>query len=322
MNRLENKTILVTGGAGFIGSHTIEQLLKSNVKHIKVLDNLATGKMENIQHLLDGYANFEFIPGDIINIDDCKRAVQHVDVICHLAALISVPLSIEEPLLTHQINATGFLNILIAAKEVGIKRIVYASSAAVYGDDDTLPKIEDKIGNILSPYGATKFVNEIYANLFTKCYGLECIGLRYFNVFGMRQDPSGPYAAAVPKFIQCVQNNDIPIIYGDGNNTRDFVYIDNIVNANILAMTTNNSKCYGKVFNIGTGEHVTILNLFQIIKKEYSSDIEPTFRDKRNGDIEHSFPNIGKATENLEYTPSISIENGIKQLIKETKFIN
>ena len=236
----QNQRILVTGGAGFIGSNIAETLLKQGVKHVRILDNLVTGKMENIQFLLDKYDNVEFMYGNIADLETCRTAVKNVDVITNQAALGSVPRSVEDPLSSHIANVNGFLNVLIAAKEEGIKRIVYASSSSVYGDDPVLPKVEGNTGNVLSPYAATKAIDEIYAGVFTRCYGMECIGLRYFNIFGPRQDPNGAYAAVIPKFMDLMKAGTQPVINGDGTVSRDFTYVENAVQANIMALTTDN----------------------------------------------------------------------------------
>ncbi len=312
---MENKSVLITGGAGFIGSHIVKYLLEQNVKKIRVLDNLSTGKMDNIQNFIN---NIEFIYGDISNLEICRKAVNNIDIICHQAALGSVPRSVDDPLLSHISNVNGFLNILIAAKENNIKRIVYASSSSVYGDDNNLPKTEELIGNVLSPYAATKKIDEIYAGVFTKCYNMEIIGLRYFNVFGPNQDPNGVYAAVIPKFINLINNNISPIINGDGSFSRDFTYVDNVVNANLLAMTTNNQEAFGNVFNIGTGGNITILELFNIIKRELKTDINPIFGEERQGDISHSHANINKAKYILNYEPIITFNEGIIKTIKFT----
>ena len=235
---IENKNILVTGGAGFVGSNIVEYLLKNNVKCVRILDNLSTGNKNNIQPFLDKYDNIEFLWGDITNLETCRKAVNNIDIICHQAALGSVPRSMNDPLSSHNSNVNGFFNILLAAKENNIKRIVYASSSSVYGDHPVLPKVEQNIGKQLSPYAITKYIDELYGNIFTKCYGMECIGLRYFNIFGPRQDPNGAYAAVIPKFISSMKKNIRPIINGDGNYSRDFTYIDNAVQVNILALTT------------------------------------------------------------------------------------
>ena len=302
--------ILVTGGAGFIGSNIVEKLYLEH--KIRVVDNLSTGKKDNLSHLIN---DIEFVYGDISNMELCRLVVKGIDLICHQAALGSVPRSVKDPLSSHISNVNGFLNILIAAKEEGIKRIVYASSSSVYGDHEDLPKCEDKIGNVLSPYAATKKIDEIYANVFTRCYDMECIGLRYFNIFGPRQDPNGEYAAVIPKFIKLIREGKSPIINGDGSFSRDFTYVENAVQANLLALTTTNKKCFGEVFNIGAGGQTTILDLVNIIKKELKSDVEIIFGDKREGDIPHSNACIDKARSLLEYNPKILFEEGMYKLI-------
>ena len=312
---IENLNILVTGGAGFIGSNIVESLLKKGVKFVRIIDNLKTGKMENIQFLIDKYSNLEFIYGDISNLEDCRKAVKNIDVITNQAALGSVPRSVNDPLSSHIANVNGFLNILIAAKEEGIKRIVYASSSSVYGDHPILPKVEENTGNVLSPYAATKAIDEIYANVFTRCYEMECIGLRYFNVFGPRQDPNGAYAAVIPKFISLIKQKKQPIINGDGSFSRDFTYIDNVVQANILGLTTTNIKCFGEAFNIGAGGQFSLLKLIEVLKKELKSEIEPIFGPNRPGDIPHSNADISKAKNMLGYNPKISFEMGMNKYV-------
>jgi UDP-N-acetylglucosamine 4-epimerase len=292
---MENKRFLITGGCGFIGSNIVEYLLENNASFVRVIDNLSTGNKRNIEHLLDKYANIEFMYGDITNIEVCRKAVSGIDVICHQAALGSVPRSILDPLSSHLANVNGFLNILISAKEAGIKRVVYASSSSVYGDHPVLPKVEENTGNLLSPYAATKKIDEIYGAVFTRCYDMECIGLRYFNVFGRRQDPNGAYAAVIPKFINLMKNGKSPTINGDGAYSRDFTYIDNVIQANILAMTTTNTDSFGEAFNIGVEGQTTIYELFKIIKDELKLDMEPIFGPNRSGDIPHSNADISKA---------------------------
>ena len=301
--------ILVIGGAGFIGSNIVEKLYLEH--EIRVVDNLSTGKKENLLHLIN---DIEFVYGDISNLEVCRKVVKGIGVICHQAALGSVPRSVKDPLSSHISNVNGFLNILIAAKEEGIKRVVYASSSSVYGDHEDLPKCENKVGNVLSPYAATKKIDEIYANVFTKCYGMECIGLRYFNIFGPKQDPNGAYAAVIPKFIKLIREGKSPIINGDGSFSRDFTYVDNAVQANLLALTATNKECFGEVFNIGAGGQTTILDLVNIIKKELKSDVEIIFGDKREGDIPHSNACIDKAKSVLGYNPSVNFENGIVKI--------
>ncbi len=294
---------------------SLKNLLKNNVKFVRVLDNLCTGKIENIQEMLNNYTNIEFMYGDISNLENCRNAVKNIDIICHQAALGSVPRSVNDPLSTHISNVNGFLNILIAAKEVGIKRVVYASSSSVYGDDTRLPKTEENIGNVLSPYAATKKIDEIYGGVFTKCYSMECIGLRYFNVFGPKQDPNGPYAAVIPKFISSLKNGIRPTINGDGLYSRDFTYVDNVVQANYLALTTQNSNSFGQIFNIGAGGRITILEMFNTIKNTLGYDLEPVFGPSRVGDIPHSNADISKASNMLGYNPKVSFEQGIIKTI-------
>jgi UDP-N-acetylglucosamine 4-epimerase len=312
---ISTKRILVTGGAGFIGSHIAEYLLKFGAKFVRVIDNLSTGTLNNITHLFQ-YDNFEFIEGTITDYDFCLKATDGIDIVCHQAAVTSVPKSIECPQEYHDINVTGFLNILNAAKNNNIKRIVYASSSAVYGDDINLKKQEDVLGKQLSPYATTKYIDEIYANMYTRLYGMECIGLRYFNVFGPRQDPNGAYAAAIPKFIQQLKKGVSPIIYGNGLQTRDFTYVVNIVNANFIGMTICNSECYGQAYNIGTGTATTVLDLVNNISNILDTNVTPIFVEKRNGDIEHSLADVNKAKKMLNWVPIVSFVDGISITIE------
>ena len=313
--KIENLSVLVTGGAGFIGSNITETLLENGVKYVRIMDNLKTGKMENIQFLLDKYDNVEFMYGDISNLEDCRLAMRGIDVITNQAALGSVPRSVDDPLSSHIANVNGFLNVLIAAKEAGIKRIVYASSSSVYGDNPVLPKVEANTGNVLSPYAATKAIDEIYAGVFSRCYDMECIGLRYFNIFGPRQDPNGAYAAVIPKFIALMKNGKQPTINGDGTFSRDFTYVENAVQANILALTTDNQECFGDAFNIGAGGQTSLLELISTIQKELNVDIEPIFGPNRPGDIPHSNADISKAQTMLGYNPTISFEMGMEKYV-------
>jgi UDP-N-acetylglucosamine 4-epimerase len=312
---MENKSILITGGAGFIGSNITEYLLNNNVKFVRILDNLSTGKKSNIDFLLEKYNNLEFMYGDISNLETCRIAVKGIDIICHQAALGSVPRSVNDPLLSHISNVNGFLNILLAAKEVGIKRIVYASSSSVYGDNPTLPKVEDNTGNVLSPYAATKAIDEIYAGVFTKCYQMECIGLRYFNIFGPRQDPNGAYAAVIPKFIQLMKQDIKPIINGDGSFSRDFTFVDNAVQANVLAMFTENKEAYDQSFNIGCGDQYSLNELVQLINLGLNKNIVPNYGELRPGDIPHSNANISKIENMLGYKVLVKFDEGINKLI-------
>jgi UDP-N-acetylglucosamine/UDP-N-acetylgalactosamine 4-epimerase len=312
---MENLNVLVTGGAGFIGSNIVETLLTNGVKFVRIMDNLKTGKMENIQFLLDKYENVEFFYGDISNLEDCRKAVKNIEVVTNQAALGSVPRSVDDPLSSHISNVNGFLNILIAAKEQNIKRVVYASSSSVYGDHPVLPKVEENTGNVLSPYAATKAIDEIYAGVFTRCYNMECIGLRYFNIFGPRQDPNGAYAAVIPKFISLMKSGKQPVINGDGSFSRDFTYVENAVQANILALTTENEKCFGEAFNIGAGGQTSLLELIKVLQKELNVNIEPIFGPNRPGDIPHSNADISKAKNMVGYDPKISFDEGMKKYI-------
>jgi len=309
--------ILVTGGAGFIGSNIVEFLLKKDdINKVRIMDNLQTGKMENINFLLEKYNNLEFMYGDISNLEDCRKAVKDMNIITHQAAIGSVPRSVTYPLGSHIPNVDGFLNILISAKEEGIKRVVYASSSSVYGDNPILPKVEENTGNVLSPYAATKAIDEIYAGVFTRCYGMECIGLRYFNIFGPRQDPNGAYAAVIPKFISLIKNDKSPKINGDGTYTRDFTYVDNAVMANYLSMITTNNQCFGEAFNIGCGGNYSLNYLVKLINENLNKDIKSIYGELRDGDIPHSNANIDKAKNMLNYIPLINFEEGIKKLLE------
>jgi UDP-N-acetylglucosamine 4-epimerase len=308
-------SVLVTGGAGFIGSNIVEQLLKMQVNRVRIIDNLITGKMSNIQPLLDAYQNVEFMYGDISNLEDCRKAVKGMTVITNQAALGSVPRSVEYPIPSHIANVNGFLNILVAAHEEGIKRVVYASSSSVYGDNQILPKVEHSTGSVLSPYAATKAIDELYAGVFTKCYGMECIGLRYFNIFGPRQDPNGAYAAVIPKFISIMRDKKSPLIHGNGLFSRDFTYVDNAVQANLLGLTTCNNNCFGTAMNIGAGGQYTMNELVNTINAEMDLQICPTYGPNRAGDIPHSFADISKARELLNYNPTVLFKEGIRRLI-------
>ena len=319
------KTWLVTGVAGFIGSNLAETLLRLNQRVIS-LDNFSTGHQYNLKHIQNSVSeeqwnNFTFIEGDVSNYDTCLNATKSVDIILHQAALGSVPRSIDDPLVSNNSNVTGFLNILTAAKNNGVKRFVYASSSSVYGDSKELPKVEERTGNLLSPYAVTKYVDELYAGVFQKCYGVETIGLRYFNVFGKRQDPNGAYAAVMPKWIGQLLNEEELYINGDGETSRDFTYIDNVVQANILAGTTTNKNAFGEAFNTAFGGRETLNNLYQSIVrglKENLPDLkikEPIYRDFRAGDIRHSNANIEKIKTILEYEPTHSLEEGLSASI-------
>lgn len=306
------KKILLTGGAGFIGSNIADALIgREDVDLVRVLDNLATGKMENIQHLLD-HPKFEFIKGDIRDIDTCHRAAAKMDMVCHQAALGSVPRSIEDPLTTNDVNITGTLNIFNAARLHNIKRVVYAASSSTYGDSLTLPKVEDTIGKPLSPYAVTKYVNELYANVFGALFGLELIGLRYFNVFGPRQDPNGAYAAVIPLFAKAVIDQIQPFINGDGEQSRDFTYVLNVVQINQLALFTDNPNAVNQVYNVALGERITINQMWHFLKSLENSDIDAVYRQARQGDVRDSLADISKAKQLLGYNPEINVFEGLK----------
>lgn len=318
--KITDSIILVTGGAGFIGSNLIDVLLEQN-NDVVCLDNFSTGKRENIKQHLNN-KKFNFIEGDIRNLDDCSKASKGVDYILHQAALGSVPRSIKDPITTNEVNVNGFLNMLIAARDNKVKRFVYAASSSTYGDHPGLPKVEDKIGKPLSPYAVTKYINELYADVFYKTYGIETIGLRYFNVFGRRQDPNGAYAAVIPKFIQQLINNESPTINGDGKTSRDFTYIDNVIQINQLAALSTNKKAINKVFNVAYGGRVTLIEMFISLKTNLSNyletikDINLNFGPERDGDIKHSQADISLAQKLLKYNPSDSFESGISKYVK------
>jgi UDP-N-acetylglucosamine 4-epimerase len=304
--------ILVTGGAGFIGSNLVEFLLgKPEVQLVRVLDNLATGSLQNLK-TFEGLPKFEFIEGDIRNYDTCLKACEGIDLISHQAALGSVPRSINDPLTSNEVNITGTLNIFTAAKEKKVKRVVYAASSSTYGDHPGLPKIEDQIGRPLSPYAVTKYVNELYARVFADIYGLELIGLRYFNVFGPKQNPQGPYAAVIPLFVQSVLNNEPPLINGDGEHSRDFTFVGNAVLANDCALFTTNKNAVNQVYNIAFGVQTSLNQLFEMIKEIGGSDLAPKYGPERRGDVKHSLADISKARNLLGYNPLVDVKQGMK----------
>ena len=308
--------ILVTGGAGFIGSNLTEALLKDErVKFVLVLDNLSTGFLKNLEPFMSD-PRFEFLEGDIRDYDTCKKAVDGIDAITHQAALGSVPRSINDPLTTNNVNITGALNVFTAAKEAGIKRVVYAASSSTYGDHPGLPKVEDKIGNPLSPYAVTKFVNELYARVYASLYQMEFVGLRYFNIFGPRQNPNGPYAAVIPLFAEALINRKPPTINGDGSHSRDFTFVANAVQANILSLFTTNADAVNQVYNIACGEQTSLLELFNGLNKEANTTLQPIFGPERLGDVKHSLADISKARTLLGYTPDITVNDGLKMTFK------
>ena len=316
------QTVLVTGGAGFIGSNLCEYLLTHDY-HVICLDNFATGKIENLLPLLNLYPKtFKLIVGDIRNLEDCQKAVEGVDYVLHEAALGSVPRSIKDPITTNAVNISGFLNMLIAARDAKVKRFMYAASSSTYGDSKSLPKVEDVIGKPLSPYAITKYVNELYADVFARTYSMECIGLRYFNVFGRRQDPFGAYAAVIPLFVKKLMAYESPVINGDGEYSRDFTYIDNVVQMNMLAMTTTNPEAVNQVYNTAYGERTTLNQLVAYLK-EYLSEYDPKIADvevlhgpNRLGDIPHSLACIDKAKNLLGYQPKFNMRDGLKEAVK------
>ena len=317
---LSDKTILVTGGAGFIGSNLCEALLEKGNK-VVCLDNFATGKRENLEQLLKD-SNFTLFEGDIRKLEDCLKACKGVDYVLHQAALGSVPRSIKDPITSNDVNVSGFLNMLVAARDNGVKRFVFAASSSTYGDSESMPKVEDVIGKPLSPYAITKYVNELYADIFSKSYGLETIGLRYFNVFGKKQDPNGAYAAVIPKFVSQLMNGESPVINGDGNYSRDFTYIDNVIQANLLSLVTTNEKAINTVYNVAFGDRNTLNDLMGYLKEYLSefdskiSSVEVVYGPNRAGDIPHSHASVDKAKENLNYNPQFSMQQGLKEAVK------
>ena len=304
--------ILVTGGAGFIGSNLVEELLKDQrVSFVRVLDNLATGSLKNVQAYI-GHPKFEFTEGDIRDSTTCLAACENIEAITHQAALGSVPRSINDPLTTNDVNITGTLNVFTAAKEKDIKRIVYAASSSTYGDHPGLPKVEEKIGNPLSPYAVTKLVNELYAKVYGNLYDMELIGLRYFNIFGPRQNPQGAYAAVIPLFAKALLENKAPVINGDGSHSRDFTFVSNAVQANIAALFTDHKEAVNQVYNIACGEQISLLELFDALKDEARSKLVPLHGPERTGDVKHSLADISKAKTILGYRPSVPVKDGLK----------
>jgi len=315
------RTWLVTGAAGFIGSNLVEALLKLG-QRVVGLDNFATGRKSNLEAVRslvspEQWPRFQFIEGDIADLEVCRRACSGTELVLHQAALGSVPRSLEDPVGTHQANVTGFLNMLVAARKAKVRRFVYASSSAVYGDSPGLPKVEDRIGQPLSPYAATKWMNEIYADVFARAYGFESIGLRYFNVFGPRQDPEGAYAAVIPKWIAALLRREPVLINGDGETSRDFCYVENVIQANLLAATTGQAEAVNQAYNIAVGERTTLNELFELLQQTLRQrdpslpQQQPVYRDFRPGDVRHSLADIGKAGSLLGYTPTHRIRDGL-----------
>jgi len=317
---MSKKKIAVTGGAGFIGSNLCEYLLGKDYE-IVCLDNFSTGKEENLAPFKTN-VNFKLIVGDIRNMEDCRKACDGADYVLHQAALGSVPRSIKDPVTSNEVNISGFLNMLVAARDAKVKRFVYAASSSTYGDLPSLPKVEDVIGKPLSPYAITKYVNELYAEIFTRTYGLECVGLRYFNVFGRKQDPDGAYAAVIPKFVLQLMRHESPVINGNGEYSRDFTYIDNVIQANYLALTTQNPEAINTVYNVAYGERTTLNQLVQYLKEYLSvydpaiADVEIIYGPNRMGDIPHSLACVDKAKRLLNYNPQYSMKQGLKEAVE------
>lgn len=317
---LENKNILVTGGAGFIGSNLCEELFNLGAK-VTCLDNFSTGKRENLDAVINN-PNFKLIEGDIRNLETCKEACENQDFVLHEAALGSVPRSINDPITSNDVNVGGFLNMLVAARDSGVKRFVYAASSSTYGDHEALPKIEERIGKPLSPYAITKYVNELYADVFKRTYDFDTIGLRYFNVFGRKQNPNGAYAAVIPKFVMQFMTHESPVINGGGEYSRDFTYIDNVVLMNFLALTSENPEAQNQVYNTAFGERTTLNDLVKYLKEYLAefdpkiADVEVIYGDYRKGDVPHSLASIEKAKNLLSYDPQFSMKDGLKEAVK------
>jgi UDP-N-acetylglucosamine 4-epimerase len=317
---ISNASFLVTGGAGFIGSHIAEYLLKHGAKKVRVLDNMVNGFEKNLS-VLKSYPNFEFTEGDIRNFDTCLQATSGIDYVSHQAALGSVPRSIKEPLYFNEVNVGGFANMLHASVANKVKTFVYASSSSVYGDEPTLPKVENRIGNCLSPYAATKKTNELYAQVFADVYGIKLMGFRYFNIFGPRQDPDGPYAAVIPLFVKGIMNNTPVYINGDGEQTRDFTYVDNAVQVNVNGMLCDNENAFKQVYNVAVGERFSVNQLYHLCAKELGSNWQPVYREPRAGDIRDSLADISLAKNLLGYQPTKKFEEGLIETVKYFKAI-
>lgn len=317
---LSGLSFLVTGGAGFIGSNLVEYLLKYNAGKVRVLDNFSTGHKKNLAEF-SSHPNFELIEGDVRDLQTCKNASNGVDYILHQAALGSVPRSINDPITSNEVNVTGFLNMLVAARDANVKRMVYAASSSTYGDSKELPKVEERIGKPLSPYAVTKYVNELYADVFSRVYNLQLIGLRYFNVFGQRQDPNGAYAAVIPKFVSQLLDHQSPVVNGDGEYSRDFTYIDNVVQMNIKAALSDNKEAINQVYNVAYGERTTLNQLIESLKSNllnFDPDIKNVniiYGPLRSGDIPHSLASVEKAIRLLDYQPLYSIDKGLSEAV-------
>ncbi len=317
---IENHRILVTGGAGFIGSNLVDALLAQN-NAVVVLDNFATGKPENLAHVLT-HPRFKLVVGDIRKLDDCRKACDGVDYVMHQAALGSVPRSIHDPITSNDVNISGFVNMLVAARDAKVKRLTYAASSSTYGDHPGLPKVEDRIGRPLSPYAVTKYVNELYADVFARTYGMELVGLRYFNVFGRRQDPFGAYAAVIPKFVISLMRHEAPVINGDGSHSRDFTYVDNVVQVNQLGLLAKQPEALNQVYNVACGGNTDLNTLFSELRRllaEFDpaiAGIEPAYGPERAGDVKHSLASIEKASTLLGYTPTHDFKQGLAACVR------
>ena len=317
---LSNCKFLVTGGAGFIGSNLVEYLLKYGAGKVRVLDNFSTGHKKNIEEYLS-HPNFELIKGDIRDFYVCNEATNGMNYILHQAALGSVPRSINDPITSNDVNVSGFLNMLVAARDANVKRMVYAASSSTYGDSKELPKVEERIGKPLSPYAVTKYVNELYADVFSRMYNLQLVGLRYFNVFGQRQDPNGAYAAVIPKFVSQLLDHQSPVVNGDGEHSRDFTYIDNVVQMNIKAALSDNEESINQIYNVACGERTSLNQLIEILKSNLSGfdpeikNVNIIYGPLRNGDIPHSLASVDKAIRLLDYQPFYSIDKGLSEAI-------
>jgi UDP-N-acetylglucosamine 4-epimerase len=311
---ISKASFLITGGAGFIGSNLVEYLMTHGAGKVRVLDNFSTGSMENIEKWF-ARPEFSLIEGDIRDLDTCRRALEGVDYVLHQAALGSVPRSINDPITSNDVNVSGFLNMLVAARDANVKRMVYAASSSTYGDHPGLPKVEDKIGNPLSPYAVTKYVNELYAQVFSRTYDFHTIGLRYFNVFGPRQNPRGPYAAVIPLFVQSALKQEAPYINGDGETSRDFTYVENAVQANIKAVLAQDIKKH-EVVNIAVGESTTLNQLWKFICEHTGINLEPEYREERKGDVRHSLADVSKAQQLIGYQPAVTIQKGLQTTVE------
>ncbi len=308
---ISTSSFLVTGGAGFIGSHIVEYLLKNGAGKVRVLDNLSTGSIANVE-LFSAYPQYEFVKGDIRDVETCATACKGIDYVSHQAALGSVPRSIKDPATSNDVNVGGYVNMITAAKDAGVKSFVYASSSSVYGDEPNLPKIEERTGNLLSPYAVTKMANELYANVFHKLYDLKVVGLRYFNVFGPRQDPNGPYAAVIPLFVSGIMAKQPVYINGDGSQTRDFTFVENAVQANVRGMLCENNEAFGKAYNVAVGANFSVNYLYESISELLDIAHDATYREPRPGDIRDSLANISRAQELLGYQPTRQFMDGLK----------